>query len=151
MSLIENKKKLAARLRTSPTSVQNYTVLSNVSTVGGSLGKCLADINEYENASDFMMDLSKGAAISGSFNYIISTVPIVGYLFVTGGYTYSFYAIFTNKYSTFGKKFQQVGNMTIDTASSLGSGILGAFVGQSLIPVPVLGAFIGGVVGGFIG
>lgn len=44
-----------------------------------------------------------------------------------------------------------MGNLTIDTASSLSSGILGAFVGQSLIPIPVLGAFIGGVVGGFVG
>jgi hypothetical protein len=44
-----------------------------------------------------------------------------------------------------------LGNLTIDTASSVGSGILGAFVGQSLIPVPFLGAFIGGVVGGLVG
>lgn len=44
-----------------------------------------------------------------------------------------------------------MGNMGIDTASSVGSGLLGAFIGQSLIPVPVLGAFIGGVIGGLVG
>lgn len=44
-----------------------------------------------------------------------------------------------------------MGNLTIDTASSIGSGILGAFIGQTLIPVPVVGAFFGGLVGGFIG
>jgi hypothetical protein len=126
-------------------------MLNNVGTIGGSLGKCLADINNYNSASDFMMDLSKGAAISGTFNYLIYNVPLVGYIFVTGGYTYSFYSIFSNKYSTFDKKFQEMGNMTIDTASSVGSGILGAFIGQSLIPIPVVGAFIGGVVGGFVG
>ena len=37
--------------------------------------------------------------------------------------------------------------MTISAASSIGSGILGATIGQTLIPVP--GAFIGGLVGGF--
>jgi hypothetical protein len=126
-------------------------MLNNINAIGGSLGKCLADINKYDSASDFMMDLSKGAAISGTFNYLIYSVPLIGYLFVTGGYTYSFYAIFSNRYSTFNKKFREIKNMTIDTVSSVGSGIIGAFVGQSLIPVPVLGAFIGGVVGGLIG
>ncbi len=126
-------------------------MLNNVTTIGGSLGKCLADINKYDSATDFMMDLSKGAAISGTFNYLIYNIPLIGYLFVTGGYTYSFYSIFSNKYSTFEKKFQQMGNLTIDTASSFGSGFLGAFIGQTLIPVPVVGAFIGGLVGGFIG
>lgn len=151
MSLIQNKKNLATKLRNVPTEIKTLTMLNNVGTIGGSLGKCIADINNYDSASDFMMDLTKGAAISGTFNYLIYNVPLVGYLFVTGGYTYTFYSIFTNKYSTFGKKFQEIGNMTIDTASSVGSGIIGAFVGQSLIPVPVLGAFIGGVVGGFVG
>lgn len=37
------------------------------------------------------------------------------------------------------------------SATALGTGLLGATIGQSLIPVPVLGAFIGGLVGGFIG
>lgn len=97
------------------------------------------------------MDLSKGAAISGTFNYLIYNVPIIGYLFVTGGYTYSFYSIFSNKYSTVDKKIKEMGNLTIDTASSIGSGIIGALIGQTLIPLPVVGAFFGGVVGGFIG
>lgn len=79
-------------------------MLNNVSAIGGSLGKCIADINDYKSASDFMMDLTRGAAISGTFNYLIYNVPIVGYLFMTGGYTYTFYYIFTNKYSTFRKK-----------------------------------------------
>ncbi len=149
--MIQNKKKLASKLRNVPTQLKTLTVLSNVGVIGGSLGKCIADIKDYNSASDFMMDLTKGAAISGTFNYLIYNVPLVGYLFVTGGYTYTFYSIFSNKYSTFGKKVEEIGNLTIDTATSVSSGILGAFVGQSLIPVPFLGAFIGGVVGGFVG
>lgn len=41
--------------------------------------------------------------------------------------------------------------MTIGVAGAVGSGIVGAAIGQTLIPVPILGAFIGGFVGGFIG
>jgi hypothetical protein len=52
-----------------------------------------------------MLDISKGIAISGSFSYVINTIPLIGYLFVTGGYTISFYAIFSNKFSSFKKKF----------------------------------------------
>ena len=84
-------------------------------------------------------------------SYMINAVPLLGYLFITGGFTYSFYYIFSNKYSNTGKKFRDLGNMTIGTGCSLGSGLLGAVVGQSLIPVPGLGAFIGGFVGGFLG
>lgn len=125
--------------------------MNHVNSAGGSLGKSLANIKNYKSPADFMLDISKGIAISGSFSYIISSVPLIGYLFVTGGYTISFYSIFSNHFSSSKKKFQEIGNATIDTASSIGSGILGAFVGQTFIPVPILGAFVGSMIGGFIG
>ena len=98
-----------------------------------------------------MTDLSKRTAISGSINYLLQAIPMLGYIFVAGGFTYSFYYIFTNKVSDNKRKFEDIGKITIDTASTIGSGFLGAIVGQSLIPVPVLGAFIGGVVGSLVG
>jgi hypothetical protein len=79
--------------------------MNHVSSAGGSLGKSLANIRNYESPTDFMLDISKGIAISGSFSYIINTIPLIGYLFVTGGYTISFYAIFSNKFSNSKKKF----------------------------------------------
>ncbi len=84
-------------------------------------------------------------------SYMINAVPLLGYLFISGGFTYSFYYIFSNKYANKVKKMRDLGNMTIGTASSLGSGLLGAMVGQSLIPIPIVGAFIGGFIGGFLG
>jgi hypothetical protein len=72
-------------------------------------------------------------------------------LFATGGYTFTLFSIFRNKNVNTAKKFQQMGYITFDVASSLGTGLIGAVVGQSLIPVPFLGAFIGGFVGSFIG
>lgn len=72
-------------------------------------------------------------------------------MFATGGYTYTLYSIFSNKIVNKKKKIQQVGVITMDMLSSLGTGLLGAVVGQSVIPIPIVGAFIGGMVGGFIG
>lgn len=121
------------------------------STVGGALGKCLADIKKYDSVGDFVFDLSKKSILSGTFNYIATNIPLVGVLFATGGYTFTLFSIFRNKNVNTTKKFQQMGYITFDVASSLGTGLIGAVVGQSLIPVPFLGAFVGGFVGSFIG
>jgi hypothetical protein len=72
-------------------------------------------------------------------------------MFATGGYSFTLYSIFKNKDINKKKKFQQLGVVSVDIATSFGSGIVGAVVGQSLIPIPFLGAFVGGFVGSFIG
>jgi hypothetical protein len=100
---------------------------------------------------DFMFDLSKKSFINGTFNYLATNIPLIGIMFASGGYTYSLYSIFSNKNVNKKKKFQELGFMTVDTASSIGSGIIGATIGQSVIPIPFLGAFVGGFIGGFIG
>jgi hypothetical protein len=111
----------------------------------------LASIKSYESIGDFMFDLSKRSIINGSFNYIATNIPLIGIMFATGGYTYTIYSILNNKIVNKKKKIQQVGFITVDMLSSLGTGLIGAVVGQSVIPVPIVGAFIGGMVGGFIG
>jgi hypothetical protein len=98
-----------------------------------------------------MISLSKRTVIGGSFNYLLMQVPLLGYVFVTGGFTYTFYYIFSNKYANTDKKMREIRNITIGSATSVSSGIIGAMIGQTLIPVPMLGAFIGGLVGGFLG
>lgn len=98
-----------------------------------------------------MTSLSKRTIIGGSFNYLLTSVPLLGYVFVTGGFTYTFYYIFSNQYANSDKKLRELRNVTLGSAASVGSGLIGAAVGQTLIPVPVLGAFVGGLVGGFIG
>lgn len=45
----------------------------------------------------------------------------------------------------------QVGGATVTAIGSIGSIVGGIFLGQVIIPVPILGAFVGGVVGGFCG
>ena len=126
-------------------------MIDHVGTFGGALGKCLASIKSYESVGDFMFDLSKRSIVNGTFNYIATNIPLIGIMFATGGYTYTLYSILSNKIVNKKKKIQQVGFITVDMLSSLGTGFIGAVVGQSVIPIPVVGAFIGGMVGGFIG
>jgi phage tail tape-measure protein len=44
-----------------------------------------------------------------------------------------------------------MGGAVITSVGSIGSIVGGILLGQSIIPVPFLGAFIGGVIGGFYG
>ena len=150
LNLVSDKGKLAKKLRNSPTQLKNVTLTDHVGTVGGALGKCLADIKKYESVGDFVFDLSKKTIVNGTFNYIATNIPLIGILFATGGYTMTLYNIFSNKIVNKKKKFQQVGYLTFDIASTFGTGLLGAVVGQSLIPIPFLGAFVGSFVGSFI-
>ena len=151
--MIVEKRQLAGKFRTTQavSTPKQLTTIDHFSTVGGSLGRCLADIDKYESVSDFATDVSKRAAVGGTMSYMLATLPILSYIFIAGGFSYSFYYVFSNKKNNLKRKFEQVGNIGIDTVSSLGSGMLGAFIGQSLIPVPILGAFIGGLVGGLLG
>ena len=41
--------------------------------------------------------------------------------------------------------------MLFSGGATIGTGIGGIVIGQMLIPIPVIGAFIGGIVGSFIG
>ncbi len=149
--MVSDKGQIAKKLRNSPTKLKDLVMTDYVSTVGGALGKCLADIKKYDSVGDFVFDLSKKSIISGTFNYIATNIPLIGILFATGGYTYTLFGIFSNKIVNKTKKFQQMGYITFDIASSLGTGLIGAVVGQTLIPIPILGAFVGGFVGSFIG
>jgi hypothetical protein len=78
-------------------------------------------------------------------------VPILGYFIIAGGFTYSFYVTLNNKATSSYKKMNQIGGVTMSAVGSIGSILGGIFIGQALIPVPILGAFIGGVFGGFYG
>lgn len=138
-------------MRDSPPNIASMTMIDNLNILGGTMGRCLAEIDKYKNVGHFMADLSRRTVLAGSMSYMINAVPILGYLFISGGFTYSFYYIFSNKYANKAKKFRDLGNITVGTASSFGSGVLGAIVGQSLIPIPGVGAFVGGFVGGFLG
>jgi hypothetical protein len=51
-----------------------------------------------------MVSLSRRTIVGGSFNYLLMKVPLLSYIFITGGFTYTFYYIFANKYANTNKK-----------------------------------------------
>lgn len=46
--------------------------IGQYSNLGSNVGKCLANINQYKSANQFLMDLSKSTVIGGSMGYILS-------------------------------------------------------------------------------
>jgi len=49
-------------------SIENDLMpISDLTNTGGTLGKCLADIKKYSNASDFLKNLSQRAILAHSF------------------------------------------------------------------------------------
>lgn len=60
-------------------------------TMGGSLGKCLVDIDKYEDVNDFFADLSKTAMIGGSITILLEEIPVLNYFIIAGGLSYTVY------------------------------------------------------------
>jgi len=46
---------------------------------------------------------------------------------------------------------KELGGLFINTSATVGTSILGAIAGQMLIPIPIFGALIGTVIGGYLG
>ena len=89
--------------------------------------------------------------MTSSLNMMFAEIPILGYFFVAGSFSYSFYNIYNNKVTDSSKKMKEFSRVSLTTVGAVGASITGAIVGQALIPVPVLGAFVGGVLGGYCG
>jgi uncharacterized membrane protein len=68
-----------------------------------------------------------------------------------GTFSYNFYNIFSNKFSTDERKMKELGGFMLTAGTAVGTGLLGAVIGQILIPVPIFGALVGTVIGGFLG
>jgi hypothetical protein len=125
--------------------------LENYTNLDGIIGRCLYLMKRYGAASEFFKDLSKRAILSKSIEEIMHTVPIIGFLMAAGSFTQAFYNIFSNRFSTDSKKMAELTGFVIKAGATIGSSIVGALVGQALIPIPVVGALVGTVVGGLLG
>jgi len=117
----------------------------------GVVGRCLFLMKNYAQPSDFFKDFSKRAILSKSIDQIMLALPIVGFFLAAGTFAKEFYRIFSNHFSTDSKKFAEVTGFLIKTGATVGSSLLGGLVGQILIPIPVVGALLGTVIGGMLG
>lgn len=127
--LVADKKSVIDALKSAPTNAKKVTLESGLETMGGSLGSCLANIRNYDSVGSFVVDFSSKTIVSGSLNYLVERVPIMGYFLVAGGFTYSFYRVLKSNFKTTNKKIRDLGKMALDTGTSLGAGIIGGIVG----------------------
>lgn len=81
---------------------------------------------------------------------MVLKMPVLGKLLIVGGFSYTLYNILTNDYKNNQQKLSDIGKITIKTSASLGGGLIGAAIGQALIPIPLVGMFVGGAIGGFL-
>lgn len=77
-------------------------------------------------------------------------MPIVNYFVIAGGFGYQFYKVAHKRAASHTYKAKSLGINGGRVAVGFAGGFLGMTVGQILIPVPGVGAFIGGVVGGAV-
>ena len=105
--LIKERKSMVDALKSAPTNVKKAAMESSLETVGGSLGSCLANIRNYDSVGSFVVDFSSKTLVSGSLNYLVEKVPIMGYFLVAGGFTYSFYRVMRSKFKKKRKKIRR--------------------------------------------
>ena len=97
------------------------------------------------------MDISTKTAFCGSLGLLMMEIPIMKYFFVAGGLSYTLYQTLSNEAVDAATKMKQLGHVSVSALGSIGASVAGMARGQLLIPVPFLGAFIGGVIGGYVG
>ncbi|CAD8141524.1 unnamed protein product [Paramecium pentaurelia] len=85
-----------------------------------------------------------GTAETTAFAALSMNLPFVGFLVGQTFLFYSVHKVFSNKVLSMQNKLKNMGHLGVKTSMGIGS----AVAGQILIPVPVLGALIGSVVGG---
>ena len=76
-------------------------------------------------------------------------VPFSHTLATFGGFVGAFSAALSNEATSTTKKVKEISYTSVATASTLSSTLGGAFIGQMAIPIPVIGAILGGVSGGY--
>lgn len=97
--------------------------------VGASLGYCLANINKYNNTSEFLADFGYIAAVNGSITYLISSIPIFGTLLLVGGMGYTTLTLYSNKTANLKSKMSKVGYMALNAGSTIGGTVTGSLIG----------------------
>lgn len=70
---------------------------------------------------------------------------------MAGGLTHSFYKAIRSDARSGLNKIKHFSHASVASVSTVSATIAGVTIGQLLLPVPFLGAFVGGMMGGFLG
>ncbi|KAM3141995.1 hypothetical protein pb186bvf_005868 [Paramecium bursaria] len=120
------------------------TVLA-AGAVGSGLGILIVDcLDENITWQQKLQRAGFGTAETTAFAALSVQLPFIGFLIGQTFLFYSLHKLFSNKVVSTKNKLKTMGHMGVKTSMGIGS----AVAGQILIPIPVLGALLGSVVGG---
>jgi len=116
----------------------------------GALGNFLYKLVEgKEKINNLSRGLVRDAGSSVALTVLMTTMPFVAVSIASVVGVKALNDLRSNKFIKGSKKVSIVSDIVARTGTKAAMTIGGAAVGQTMIPVPFLGAFIGGVVGGF--
>ena len=98
-----------------------------------------------------MIDFGFNATLNGSISLLVDKIPFIGSLFLLGGLGWSSLKLYKNRIANNNSKFLKAGQIAISTGTAISGSIGGAILGEFLIPIPILGALVGGFVGSLFG
>lgn len=82
---------------------------------------------------------------------LVDIIPTIGFFLVVSGFGFSIKSTIGSNILNVKSKMKGFANIMLKSGSQIVSGTAAAIIGQSVIPIPFLGAFIGGLIGGIIG
>ena len=136
-----------------PAALTNVASLgaTSMSSASGALGELLYDLMEGKKK---LSALPKDLLLRTAQDLVISTIigfsPFIAIAIAGSLGAFSVYSFVSNQTLSSEKKVQMI--VELFTKGSVRSAITlgGAVLGNSLVPVPVLGSIVGGVTGGFL-
>jgi hypothetical protein len=128
------------------TSIGGSLMMSGTGAMGNLLYKL---VEGKENMKDISKGFVKDAGSSVALTVLMSTMPFVALSIASVIGAKALNDLRNNKFIKGGKKVTIISDILARSGAKAALTIGGAAVGQTLIPIPFLGAFIGGVVGGF--
>jgi hypothetical protein len=121
-------------------------MMSGTGAIGNFLFKLVEGKDEVQEISQkFVKDAGSSAALT----VIMTTMPFVGLSIASVVGAKAINDLRKNKYIKPSKKVTIISEILARTGAKAALTIGGAAIGQTLIPIPFLGAFVGGVIGGF--
>ena len=140
-------------ITTEPVSLQlSSSILSTDIAMSGSgaLGNFLYKLVEgKDNINNISKNFARDAGSSVAITVLVSTMPLIAISLASVLGVKAINDLRKNKFIKSQRKAVIISDILARAGTKTAFAVGGAIVGQSLIPVPFLGAFIGGVVGGF--
>ena len=120
------------------------------SSTGSAFGNFVYSLMERkERTSTLVVKLAKDSSSGFVVGIMITNIPYVGIALASVLGVYSIKNVFSNKLIKNSERVKAVAEALTKNGACLGMAFGGGVVGQMIIPVPFLGAFIGSAIGGF--